>query len=334
QLEDRIDYHEELPRLQRHLKKLKWKAYKGLLWALKMDHQKINWELELAIEEIKKALAIPQEEHNKIVQELENDFRQIDVEANRRAGVYGDAFEMEIHEDEGKNSKCYNQSIVGEYAWIKWAADGKFRKVLIIDYDLENGAHELLHVEEKLYEWLNLNELLSEDIQWECPQEYNDKNVNSQETIYLYEHSQLMGMVEQVLSEPADPSLLDEALKYSEEQKRLVDMALEAVANKIGQLTDQNEPENEEFYGNDNDRDGSGNQEDEEKLVAEETKEEGLEEIGEDVGGDDRIKSVDSECNVDSDGNNHDSGGDSTMSGDSSSDQSGDTDDSSSDSDD
>ncbi|XP_057813192.2 protein EMSY-LIKE 2 isoform X1 [Cryptomeria japonica] len=251
-----------------------------------MDHQKINWGLELAIEEIKKALDIPQEDHNKIVQELEDDFRQIEIEAYRREEVYGDDHGMNIYEDEGENSKCYNQNIVGKYAWIKWAADGKFKKVLIIDYDLENGAHELLHVEEKLYEWLNLNELLTEDVLWESPKEDNEKHVVSREAIYLYETSQLMETVEQVLSEPIDPNLLDEALNCLEEQKHFVDMALETITDKIDQL-----------------RDGGNNPSPEETddLLVEEA-------IGEDEeGGDNGIKGAHNKGTDDSGGGSYDS---------------------------
>lgn len=173
--------HEQLKMEREDISELKQHAYKSALWALRMDHQKINWKLELALSEIKKALNITQEVHNKIVQELDNEFSEAADEANRSVEVNRKLVEdkggapssentspkeNETNEDEGEDPRVYNGNIVGKSANIKWGGDGKFKEVVVIDYDMENGNHFLYHVSQKLYEWLDLNEMLSEDIQW------------------------------------------------------------------------------------------------------------------------------------------------------------------------
>lgn len=119
--------------------------------------------------------------HNKIVQELDNEFSEAADEANRIVEANRKVVEdtggvpttentspekNETNEDEGEDPRVYNGNIVGKSASIKWGGDGKFKDVVVIDYDMENGKHFLYHVSEKLYEWLDLNEMLSEDIRW------------------------------------------------------------------------------------------------------------------------------------------------------------------------
>lgn len=173
--------HEQLKMERKNISELKQHAYKSALWALRMDHQKINWKLELALSEIKKALNITEEVHNKIVQELDNEFSEAADEANRIVEVNRKVVEdtggapttentspekNETNVDKGEDPRVYNGNIVGKSASIKWGGDGKFKDVVVIDYDMENGKHFLYHVSEKLYEWLDLNEMLSEDIRW------------------------------------------------------------------------------------------------------------------------------------------------------------------------
>lgn len=275
-----LNLHEKLKMERENISELKQHAYKSALWALRMDHQKINWKLELALSEIKKALNITQEVHNKIVQELDNEFSEAADEANRIVEANRKVVEdtggvpttentspekNETNEDEGEDPRVYNGNIVGKSASIKWGGDGKFKDVVVIDYDMENGKHFLYHVSEKLYEWLDLNEMLSEDIRWpqsrgsgrgvrgrgtgrggrgsgrggrgfnqgigESSQATSQRDGHNDGVIELYDIEQLSKMVMKVLETPT-PDLLKEAEKHLEKQKRYLNLSLQAVSRK------------------------------------------------------------------------------------------------------